>query len=206
MVQFMKLKGFSLAETLCMLIVISVVALLFWQTVYMTYTKQKAATKIKHFQSVMKQVQLKAKKDYNDWDDYCVEPDSVTAERFASNYILPYVTYLKKDTEEEGKIHIYLADSTSFYLQKTSCMTFILDINGDLPPNIQGKDLFYFNYCPYNDSEFAKQGDFIPFLTKTMTSRDAALLKCASSPMYCSGFISFDNFDFSDDYPFRIPG
>ena len=74
-----------------------------------------------------------------------------------------------------------------------------------MPPNEAGKDLFYFNYCPSTDLNFIRQGDFIPYQIKEMSNRAKALDKCKEDPMLCSGFISFDNYEFADDYPFRIP-
>lgn len=202
----MKFRGFSLAEVMCVMIVLSVLSLLFWQVVYPIYSKRVASSKIKNFQTTIQQVRLKAQKDYVDWYDYYLSPD-ITESTFMDDYILPYVTYLEKDTDEKGNPHVFLANATSFSLKKDDgkCMMFILDINGNMPPNEAGKDLFYFNYCPLTDSSFVKQGDFIPYQTKDMTSRDRALDKCKEEPKSCSGFISFDNYEFLDDYPFRIP-
>ncbi len=201
----MNLKGFTLAETFCTMVIISVLSLLFFQNVYFNYTRRVAATKIQRFHTIIKQIQLKAQKDYSDWIDYYLKPETITEERFMNEYILPYVTYLKKDVDADGNVHVFLSDSTSFSIKKTSCMTFIYDINGDNPPNIPGKDIFYFNYCPATDSSFIRQGDFIPYLTKSMSNKEAALGMCRETPMSCSGYISFYNFEFPEEYPYRIP-
>lgn len=201
----MKFKGFSFAEVMCVMIILSVLSLLFWNIVYPIYSKRVAASKIKKFQSTIQQIRLKAQKDYSDWHDYFLSPDLYTESQFMNDYVLPYVTYLEKDTDDDGNLHVFLADATSFSIKKASCMTFILDINGNMPPNEPGKDLFYFNYCPSTDSSFVRQGDFIPYQTKEMNDRASALEKCKENPQFCSGFISYDNYEFSDDYPFKIP-
>lgn len=203
----MKLRGFTIAELASTFIIIGVLAILFWQLVFLNYTKRAASSKIRKFHSLMKQVQIKAQTDESDWLDYYFDPNSISSgDVFLEKYILPYVTYLKKTVDEDGNVKVFLADTSSLSVKKEDCMTFAFDINQNKPPNEDGKDIFYFVYCPKTNTSFFKQGDFVPYLQTDIDGRAAAKIKCKDEPKTCSGFISFDDFNIGDDYPFKIPG
>lgn len=200
----MKFKGFTMPELFCTLLLIAVLAILFWQMVYLNYIKCVTSSKIKKFNSLIKQAQIKAQTYSTDWADYYFDPNKFSAQTFLDLYILPYISYMNKDKDLDGNVRVILSDGSSFSLEKNNCMTFIYDINNDKHPNEAGKDTFYFNYCPFNDNIFTRKGEVIPYLKKDVNTKEKALELCKTEPKYCTGFLFFDDYSIGSDYPHKL--
>ncbi len=87
--------------------------------------------------------------------------------------------------------------------------TVYIDINGHKGPNIQGKDIFCYNYWIQNDWTPVGQGDssgtFIPSGGTLILgdSRDTFKATCKKngSGKHCAALIMADNWTIADDYP-----
>ncbi len=128
---------------------------------------------------------------------------SATTTDFAANYILPYMVYHK--VKSKGNLfYIYLNDGSSLYLSKGACMDFVFDVNGDRKPNVYGRDMFDFLYCPKSVNYYRKPEKIIPYQTNSVTSREEALELCKQRGIYCSALLLFDDWEFKSDYPYHI--
>ena len=127
---------------------------------------------------------------------------SATTTDFAANYILPYMVYHK--VKSKGNLfYIYLNDGSSLYLFKGACMNFVFDVNGDRKPNVYGRDMFDFLYCPKSINN-RKAEKIIPYQTNSVTTREEALELCKQRGIYCSALLLFDDWGFKSDYPYHI--
>lgn len=198
-------KAFTLAEVLISLVIIGVIAAITVPVLHANYTKEATASKLKKFYAMLHNASTLAKADGSDWEYYAqvAGPEYDDSGNFSDKYLLPYIVYLKKDLK--GTFYkIYLNDGTSFDAQKSSCLNFIVDVNADGKPNQGGRDRFLFLYCPNSVDNFVSSGQLIPYLPKTTNTREKALEDCKRVGDYCTGLLSFDNWEFKDDYPYGM--
>ena len=82
------------------------------------------------------------------------------------------------------------------------------DINGKRPPNEYGKDVFKYvlcnkEYCSrYATESFCRQ--FTPIFPPFANNRGTALDICERYPLTCSQLLKYDNYEFKDDYPYKL--
>ena len=96
-------------------------------------------------------------------------------------------------------------DGSYFSILKGSCIDFIFDINGNKKPNIEGRDKFRYLYCPKSTPTWEKSGDKLtPYKSASIINREQALEKCKQHGMYCTGLLSFDDWEFKEDYPYNL--
>jgi prepilin-type N-terminal cleavage/methylation domain-containing protein len=202
------LTAFTLAEVLITLVVIGVIAAITVPTLMANYKKQEASARIKKFYSTMQQVVTKAKADGNDWEEWA---DSVQrngnfqeTENFYKKYVLQYLIYNKTELNSLGQFFIYLNDGSYVRISRGTCIDFILDVNGDKKPNVEGRDKFRFLYCPYATTDFVASAKFIPYRLKVVNTREKAKTYCQSSGGHCTALLSFDSWEFKSDYPYKI--
>ena len=201
------LKAFTLSEVLITLVIIGVVAAFTIPSLIQNHKRQEATDRLLKFYSTVNQVILKAKADGNDWEYWAetasnsTDMTSATTSEFAENYILPYIVYHKVKTNSQS-VNIYLNDGSNIYLFKGRCLDFVFDINGDKKPNVYGRDIFDFLYCPKSVIG-RKTEKIIPYLTG-VTSREQALELCKRSGITCSTLLLFDDWVFKEDYPYHI--
>ncbi len=208
----MKLKkyfGFTLSEVLTALVIIGVIAAITVPSIVANYRRQAALAKIKKAYSMLCNASTKAKADGKDWqywmesmdfkEDYTLE----TVTNFAETYLLPYLSYYKTDTSGRS-YYIYFNDGTYVKFFYGACIDFAFDINGDKKPNVNGRDIFRFLYCPSIATEWAGQGQVIPYRKTTMKTRTSVLENCKSNGAFCSALLWMDGWEFKDDYPYSI--
>lgn len=99
---------------------------------------------------------------------------------------------------------VYLADGTTMIWGNGAVIDLIFDVNGDLPPNIEGRDRFRFLFDanlnpPCSGSVF---GMYYP--CSEYTTREKALEGCKSNGGVCTALFKYDNFEFKDDYPYKL--
>ncbi len=88
-------------------------------------------------------------------------------------------------------------------IHKGACVHFIVDVNGKKKPNTSGRDKHGFLYCPVSATNY-KTEQIIPYLPKSITTREDALARCKSEPSTCTGLLMMDNWEFKKDYPWNI--
>lgn len=226
-------SSFTLAEVLITLGIIGVVASLTMPTLIQNSKKTETSARLKKFYSIIQQAIILSEidnGDSKDWIKAATQKDeegdtdysaqSKVSKEFFMNYLAKYINYTsiidgKNTIDEEGNksgenIKIYLTDSSSFYLNNGGCMDIIYDTNGDKKPNKVGRDRFIFylcltensrnNICGSNKKTFCtynKDGNID-------SSREKKLSACKSQPYYCSGLLEMDNWEFKEDYPYKL--
>lgn len=215
--------GFTLAEVLITLGIIGIVAAMTLPALTAKYKKKEYSTRIKKFYSIMLQARQRSTVDNEDpiyWDTPDNNADSL--ESWWNKYYAPYFSVLKteKNTNKlAGSIFlVYFTDGSILGLSKGGAVNLWYDVNGDIAPNVGGKDRFFFiqtidgkknMFTPYNwtadiDSTNDKLEDGEEPFTKNMTDRNNVLRLCAKNSMHCSQLLFLDGWEFKDDYPFNI--
>ncbi len=137
---------------------------------------------------------------------------------FYQTYIKPYLRVANEDFEyqdanDNRKILIYLSDGSTFVMHNGNCTDFWFDINGRKSPNTSGRDIFAFLICPSSDTYywgFSGNQTFKPYakrrdiMNNDSISREKLLEVCKNSAGFCSGLLMYDNWEFKDDYPYKL--
>jgi prepilin-type N-terminal cleavage/methylation domain-containing protein len=203
-------KAFTLAEVLIALVVIGIVAAITVPTLISNYKKQEASSRLKKFYSTMQQVVIKAKADGNDWENWADDVNqAVGTENFSKKYILPYLSYNKYQNRrnsdfENSSTQIFFNDGSYFDVLRGTCIDLIFDINGDKKPNVTGRDIFRFIYCPVSAKTTYYTSKISPYKTIGITKREQAKSSCKSDARYCTSLLFYDNWEFKSDYPYKI--
>ena len=170
---------------------------------------------------------IKEHNEYDDIDDNAdddVKQEALTKDRkavtiFYKTYLKPYLKTAKEDynydADEENKraIMVYMPDGTTFFMYNGGCTDVHYDINATKEPNVYGKDKFAFLICPSNDYGwgFGNKQNLKPLVSKSESkdssgniSREKLLKQCKTDAKRCSGLLMYDNFEFKDDYPYKL--
>ncbi len=196
------LKGFTLSEVLITLVIIGVISAIAIPNVLVNSRKNEASARLKKFYSEMNKAVLMAKARGNDWEFWADSPNN-DIESYAKLYLLPYLNYTKTEKINDS-LYIYLTDGSYLYIHSGDCMDLKYDLNGLKKPNVAGRDIFTFLYCPYSMSQYLATGQVIPVLNKEMPRSTAIELCKTTNQLYCSGVLYYDGWEFKDDYPHRI--
>ena len=208
----MKKKAFTLAEVLITLTIIGVVAAMTVPTIAAGTRKSEFSARLKKFYATISQAQTKAYALGDSWDIWCEETGksydntTKTTKEFAEKYLLPHITTLKSG-EENGKYMIYLNDGTYFYLTKEQCLHFFFDANGAKKPNVSGRDIYRYTYCPSTIDKSiidAEPGVLLAYFWATGKTRAQAVSACKSNPDTCSKLLMMDGWIYKRDYPYSI--
>ncbi len=199
--------AFTLAEVLITLAVIGIVAALTIPPLIQSYKKQVASTRLKKFYSTMEQAIKLSEIDNGPIKNWKKEKagsakDGEHAREFYTSYIKPYLRVTDEDFD--GNI-VYLSDGSTFGLRNGDCIDLDYDINGRKSPNIYGKDIFIFLICVSDNIwGFSNNQPLKPYAYRDVILREKLLELCKSSARYCSGLLMYDNFEFKDDYPYKL--
>ena len=220
--------AFTLAEVLITLAIIGIMATLTIPNLIQSYKKTEYSSKLKKFYSTMQQAIQMSQLDnglLENWEfqtsiadeegnrDYDANHEYEKA--WLSKYILPYMKYNKisdgsysPETDTEEAIHIpvtiYLNDGSTFSTFLGSCMDIIYDVNGAGAPNTTGQDQYRYTFCFSNSGPQVGSQGFHTYLYNRVTSRQNALELCKTQPAYCSNLLRYDNWEFKDDYPYKL--
>ncbi len=141
--------------------------------------------------------------------------------KFFTSYLAPYFKYTNiidgknAEVDEDGNIisdptktSVYLVDGSKITFHNGNCLDIKFDINGDTKPNISGRDEYTFLICTDSSQRLRFCGDenkaFCTYGGETITTRDMAWQKCKDAPHYCSRLLEMDNWEFKDDYPYKL--
>ena len=152
----------------------------------------------------MKQAELRARTDGKSWSDfvktYYTQNSTDIGILFRDEYLLPYLSYVKLFILAGYQPGVYLNDGSSFYIYKGySCVTFYFDVNGNKKPNVSGKDIYEFQICN-TDLKFRPNHNY----DFKINSRELAFQYCKNYSEYCSALLYYDNWEYKDDYPYRL--
>lgn len=230
----MKKCGFTLAEVLITLGIIGVVAALTLPTLINQYKKTEVSSRLKKFYSMMEQAIRMSELDNGDvttWTrnryvfgsngiDY--ETTGQYSKEFFIKYLGPYFKYNKivegtNILDDDGNLtgngtntEVYLADGSKFAIHNGGCMDINFDINGEGKPNDAGKDIFVFAFCTDENERIARCGSakkvFCP-LSQNLNvdnSREKLLQDCKNAAGFCAALLFRDNWEFKDDYPYKL--
>ena len=222
--------AFTLAEVLITLGIIGIVAAMTMPTVMSHYKKQEATARLKKFYSAMSQAITLSEIDNGDfkyWDinditeprlddgshdyDLAGEKEEIFFNKYLAKY-LKYDKFIKGgfSTDEDGNktglaSKIYFYDGTVVRLNKGQCFDLIVDVNGEKKPNKYAYDQFYFLICPYGNVHKLYPGEKLSsYDGQTGRTREAAYNSCKRLPTLCTRLLQFDNWEFKDDYPYKL--
>lgn len=141
---------------------------------------------------------------------------------FVNKYILPYMKYSKVEEEQPLTVNnseifklskVYLNDGTTFFIYNGDCIDFFYDVNGNKEPNKEGYDIYRFIFSPVNkfrQTSFGSEKQYFgtygygTYTTNTEDYREYIHEQCTRNGKYCSHLIYLDNWEYKDDYPYKI--
>lgn len=224
-----RINAFTLAEVLITLGILGIVVAMTLPTVINKYKKQEASARLKKFYTVMNQAIMMSENDNGDlkyWDfqgttflnpdgsyDYNIGGESSLA--FFNRYLAQYIKFYKiskgfsKEDDDGNTVSefskVIFHDGSSAELKKGSCQDFIFDVNGDKKPNQRAVDRFYFVICPtVSSNKFYENEKLSTYVGGKYTTREQALARCRQSRDLCTRLLQIDNWEFKDDYPYKI--
>lgn len=200
--------------------IIGVVAALTMPALIQNHKKSEASARLKKFYSIMQQAILTSESEngpVSEWTKApCINKDPDTGlyddadanntAIYFNNYLKNYLKILKTDKDEDTNLFkVTLNDGSTFLMRNGSCIDFIFDYNGDRYPNKEGRDRYRFLICPTNYEWLGnKNSSFSTYIEPNSKTRDQRLSDCKSNPVYCSGLLEFDNWQFRSDYPYHL--
>lgn len=223
----MRNNAFTLAEVLITLGIIGIVAAMTMPSITANSRKKEYSSKIKKIYSTMQQAIMRSEVDNSEsiyWEkseeikDEDGHTDQIAnaqaGEKFFNSYIKPYIKYTsitsKKFTDGVSNIDyslkVTLTDGTIMYWHNGTCSDMIFDLNGDKNPNKEGYDRFRFLLCkePYAKSFCGGNKHFCTYNPVKSPTREDAITNCKADAKYCTVLLQYDNWEFKDDYPYKI--
>ena len=219
----MNTKAFTLAEVLITLGIIGVVASMTLPTLVGHYKKVEASSRLKKFVSSMEQaVRLsevdngdskewyKAETQYDEDGDVDYDAQNKVSKEFFMTYLATTAFTVYLQGEDGTLTAVHLADGSSFLFNNGSCMDFQYDVNGDKKPNSPGRDIFVFLLCFTKEKRMVHFGNnrqaFGSYKTGQQydKSREKCLRDCKNNGYWCSGLLEIDNWEFKEDYPYKL--
>jgi len=206
-----KKQGFTLAEVLITLGIIGVVAALTMPSLIQNYKKKEYSVRLKKFNSVMANALRLSEYENggNLFDNY-----SGTALDFFTAYIAPHLIYTKIIKSPSGRYldsvpveaTVFFNDGTLMDIRVGACMGYLFDVNGDAKPNATGRDQFGFVYCGNNTPNWKTGWGPYDNSGLEFPTRDLLLTQCKRevAATYCSGLLQYDDWEFKDDYPYKL--
>lgn len=213
--------AFTLAETLITLAVIGIVVALTIPTLVQNYKKKEYSTRLKKFYSMMSQA-IKLSEIDNGPSGQWIIPAAIidkegnedfekgydNALSFFNTYFKPYMNVVSIE-KYENKPRVLLNDSSTFLLHTGSCIDFDFDVNGVKPPNETGRDIYKFVFCSnaensINNTFSKKENQNFSVYCSGIANRDEALECCTKASYRCPCLLQYDNFEFKDDYPYKL--
>ena len=197
-------KGFTLSEVLITLGIIGVVAAITLSSLIQKHKKLETTARLKKFYSIMGQAITLSENEYGALNDL-LEPNANKnkVEDWFNKYLSKYLESEKSGKTTYRGFTVYLADGTSFYIWKANCTEIYFDTNGDKKPNTMGKDQFNFMLCSESVPGWADNKHWSSYYIGG-TSRSSRREYCINNARFCSGLLQYDNWEFKEDYPYRL--
>ena len=227
---FLPLKGknsFTLAEVLITLGVIGIVAALTLPALIQHHKKQEATARLKKFVSSMEQAIMLSEVDNGsalywsktgiiwneDGSDVVPSDQNAAINQWYNKYLKDYLKTVRIEAtipNDPSQMRVYFADGSTLKLYNGGCVDMRYDVNGERKPNVLGRDIFTFLLClPPNNATWHVLTNgkvFGAYDERVATSREEAKRLCGGggSMSYCTNLLQFDNWEFKDDYPYKL--
>ena len=215
-----KTYAFTLAEVLITLGIIGVVAAMTMPVLTASTRKSEYSARLKKYYSTMQQAVLLYNQQHNmlpeDWP--MPENSYSSLKSFWDTRFAPYFkNVISTEEGTSGKLLIKFSDGSSMEMSKSGVVNIYYDLNGDNPPNQNGRDIYVFLlnkgvFTPYNwtldigedkDDLYNEDEDGNKFTTD-MNDRDNVLKLCKKAGSFCSQLLILDNWEYQNDYPYKI--
>lgn len=187
-------------------------------TLISSYRKKEYSVRLKRFYSTMQQaIQLSSidNGDPKNWNYPTSGSSPEIIMEFWNTYFGQYFKSVAKVNvrESDSVIIVYFLDGSKLTMQRSGVINLYYDVNGDSPPDEAGVDNYTFllriyknnnagRFSPYDWQDDIKPDD--EEFTKDMADRENVLKLCKKSRAHCSQLLMLDNWEFKDDYPFKI--
>ncbi len=192
-----KIKGFTLAEVLITLGVISIVAAMTLPTIIQKYHNHVVETKLKKIYTVMNQAMRLSEIDNGDrkyWHG------TIHSKNGIEQYILPYIKYTKVE-ENPGNgdndfVSIYFADGSILRVSKKwngQYNYYTMDVDKCQKfDHYQGRCMFAF--VSYTDK----------YYFESFYSENHGTYGCNNTGMNCAALIQYNGWKIPNDYPYKV--
>ncbi len=226
-------RAFTLAEVLITLGVIGIVATMTIPNLVQNYKKREYSTRLKKFYSMMSQAIKLSEVDNgpsSQWvipfrikdDDGNVDWDAgfEMGLNFFNTYFKPYMNIVGAEENVEiseglafnnskKNLRVSLNDGSIFYFTVGNCVDIDYDVNGLKSPNEAGRDIYKFVFCSNAEDSISntfskKENQNFSVYCSGITNRDQALRACSKESYRCPCLLQYDNFEFKDDYPYKL--
>lgn len=200
--------AFTLAEVLITLGIIGVVAALVMPGFIQDSKKRQTSARLKRFNSIMSQAITRSINENGSFDDIVWLNDSeFDLESFFNTYLAQYLSYRVAKKNSPGEFDVELSDGTTFKIWKSSaCVELYFDVNGKKNPNTMGKDQYNFMMCDKAHNSGWSDGRAWGSYRISAHKNNRAILHtyCTSNARYCSALLEYDNWEFKEDYPYKL--
>lgn len=212
--------------------IIGIVAALILPSLIQDHRKKETSARLKKFYSAMSQAILSAERDNGtsayEWtniDNFIDEEGNLDQQNlhdesyaYWNKYLNPYMNTLRVekgfyDASDEAKsksTKIYFADGSTVELQYGYCIDLWFDTNGDRKPNVIGRDKFRFfiatekSHISGRERELYQNHTFGAGYLPVYNTKEKALDACKRDAKYCSTLLQYDNYEFKEDYPYKL--
>ena len=218
--------AFTLAEVLITLGIIGVVAALTLPSVIQAYKKQEASARLKKFYSSMSQAIATAEAetgvkayewDKLSWTGYDPTNSYKQTSAYYKKYIAPYIKTLKvvdgvydSKNNINSRMKLYFQDGSTAELNVGQCVSFYFDTNGEKAPNELGKDIFIFfiatadSHGGNREQELYQNQSFGAVYLPIYNTKEKTLNACKVALRYCSALLQLNNYEFPENYPYKL--
>lgn len=193
-------KAFTLAEVLITLGIIGIVAAMTLPVVTAKTKKLQATARLKKFNSMMYQVVMMSEQANGASSEWNTSNNNM--QDFFYKYFAPYMKYTEAKMVS-GIFYVYFADGSSMRFSRGECLDFQFDINGAQKPNAFGRDMFNFSSCG-GSSYWCNGRGWCATMRTSDNTRAKKRNTCASAAKYCAGLLEYDNWEFKEDYPYKL--
>ena len=139
-----------------------------------------------------------------------------------NQYFAPYIKTLKVqkgvyveahegEPDKTERTKVYFSDGSTVSLHYGNCVDLNFDINGDRLPNQKGKDIFLFfiatshSHSKPIEHEHYRNKSFSAAYMPQYNTREKALEACKQSDANgCTALLQYDNWEFKEDYPYKL--
>ena len=147
-----------------------------------------------------------------DGSDVVPSDQNAAINQWYNKYLKDYLKTVRIEAtipNDPSQMRVYFADGSTLKLYNGGCVDMRYDVNGERKPNVLGRDIFTFLLClPPNNATWHVLTNgkvFGAYDERVATSREEAKRLCVSdSRSYCTNLLQFDNWEFKDDYPYKL--